>query len=91
MRRVLLLALLGGALASTAGCGAMDEIAGQDCIILANGGNKLCGDDAKTWCDTTDNVRKSAEEFATDPEFGDPGTASSVRDSQAACDAIRGT
>jgi hypothetical protein len=30
------------------GCGGS-----ENCIILANGGNKLCGDDARVWCDTT--------------------------------------
>lgn len=28
------------------------------CIILANGGNKLCGADAAAWCDSTDEFRE---------------------------------
>lgn len=41
------------------GCAASDNagITG-DCIILANGGNKLCGEDAKAWCQTTEKLRE---------------------------------
>ena len=57
---------------SSIGCGE------EDCIILAVGGNKLCGDDAKAWCDSTDSLRSAAGRFG-----GDTG------DSQATCDTIR--
>lgn len=31
---------------------------GQDkCAVLTLGGNKLCGDDARAWCDSTDSLR----------------------------------
>jgi hypothetical protein len=46
------------------------------CVITAIGGNKLCGDDAKAWCDSTDQLRAM-----------DPTQSAS---SQAACDSIRG-
>jgi len=73
------------------GCAASNEFAGtQDCIILAVGGNKLCGDDAKAWCDSTDGVRDSAQEMASDPTYGDASTSDSVRQAQADCDTIRG-
>jgi hypothetical protein len=45
------------------------------CIVTALGGQKLCGDDAKAWCDATDSFR--------DPS--DPDSA----DAQAICDDIR--
>jgi hypothetical protein len=57
------------------GCGS-----NEDCIILANGGNKLCGDDARAWCDTTDSIRSAADGLSDDP---------TIDDSQAACDTIR--
>jgi hypothetical protein len=60
-------------------CAETDEAAGN-CIILANGGNKLCGADAATWCDTTDEFREG------DPALGLKGD----NESQAACDQIRG-
>lgn len=82
MRRLVTTALIGGALAlSGAGCGAVDTLTGQeDCVILAMGGNKLCGDDARAWCDSTDSIRDTASEF---------GGGSDVASSQSACDTIR--
>ena len=44
------------------GCGGSD-----DCIILANGGNKLCGDDAAAWCNSTDALRDVAGEISANP------------------------
>ena len=57
---------------SAIGCG------DADCIILVNGGNKLCGDDAKAWCDSTDSLRSAAS-----------GLGGNTGDSQNACDAMR--
>jgi hypothetical protein len=74
------------ALPACGGSGSVDK----PCIILADGGNKLCGDDAVTWCDTTAGERKRALELASDPEFGDPSTASEIRQAQADCKAIGG-
>lgn len=75
MRRLILL----GALAlAGAGCSS-SELAGEDCIILANGGNKLCGQDAKAWCDSTDALRQG------DPALGIPSDTRS----QAVCDSLR--
>jgi hypothetical protein len=45
------------------------------CVVTALGGQKLCGDDAKAWCDATDSLR--------DPS--DPDSA----ESQRLCDDIR--
>jgi hypothetical protein len=60
------------------GCGSSD-----DCIILANGGNKLCGDDAAAWCNSTDALRDVAGEIS------DRRLAEANANSQAACDEIR--
>lgn len=65
------------------GCGS------DDCIIVSASGNKLCGDDARAWCDSTDGLRRAGSDLATDPDYGDPNLAASVSDSQAACDAVR--
>jgi hypothetical protein len=47
---------------------------GQDrCVITAVGGSKLCGSDARAWCDSTDALR---------------GLAGDTR-SQAVCDELR--
>jgi hypothetical protein len=52
------------------------EGAGQEeCIVTTIGGNTLCGDDARAWCDSTDSLR------AMD--------AVNSAESQAACDKVR--
>lgn len=60
-----------------------------DCIVLANGGNKLCGDTAKAWCTSTDDTRRASLELAQDADLGDPQTAASIQESQSYCDALR--
>jgi hypothetical protein len=72
-------AVAAGALAALPGCGSS-----SDCIILANGGNKLCGDDAAAWCDSTDAGRNAVS------GLGSSEVDASMRDSQDACDSIRG-
>lgn len=62
----------------------------EQCIILANGGNKLCGADAEAWCDSTDAIRDSAGDALNDPTYGDPSAAAANADSQAMCDELRG-
>lgn len=75
--RALVVALALAAPVALAGCSA-EELAGGNCIILANGGNKLCGEDAKAWCDSTEEFRQG------DPEFGiEPDT-----ESQKVCDGL---
>jgi hypothetical protein len=55
MRRILALTVAIGALAlAAAGCGSSSS---QDCIVLANGGNTVCGETAATWCRSTDPIR----------------------------------
>lgn len=83
MRALLIAAVL--AAGSLSACSA-DELAGGDCIILTNGGNKLCGEDAKVWCDSSDNLRDTTgmEDYLS---FSDKQT---IAESQAACDEIRG-
>lgn len=46
------------------------------CIVTALGGQKLCGDDAKAWCNATDNLRAQG--------------GADAAESQALCDDIRG-
>lgn len=50
------------------------------CVVTAMGGNKLCGDDARAWCDSTDSIRSEVR------GLGDDAT---IDDSQATCDEIR--
>lgn len=50
-------------------------LSGDECVVVTLGGNKLCGDDAKAWCDSTDSLR----------ELDAAGSA----ESQAVCDSIR--
>lgn len=71
------------AIGATAGVLALSACGSEKCIVLANGGNKLCGDEAAAWCDSTDAIRNSTG------NTGDPMTDQTVRDSQAACDEIR--
>ena len=77
MRRLALLGAVLGGMASLGGCSAMDEVAG-DCIILTNGGNKLCGEDAKAWCEGTEEFRQG------DPVLG----LEADTESQAVCDGL---
>lgn len=72
MSRYLALVVLIGAFLFSA-CGGS-----EDCIVLANGGNKLCGSDAAAWCESTDGIRDTANTL-------DPGNAD-VRESQSVCD-----
>lgn len=46
---------------------------GEQCLVTVSG-NKLCGEDAKAWCNATDDLR----------------TADADTQSQAVCDEIRG-
>jgi hypothetical protein len=70
MKRLLLPIL---AAAVLAGCGSSSS---GTCIVLANGGNTLCGATAAAWCRSTDAIR------ALDPT--NPTIASSV----AACQQV---
>lgn len=38
----------------------------QACVIVFMSGQKLCGDDARTWCDMTDAARGEAEFYGYD-------------------------
>jgi hypothetical protein len=69
-RRLTILALCAGVAGSLAGCATTTTDAGnggsggdQECIVLALGGNKLCGADAASWCRATDDIgdRSSAQ------------------------------
>lgn len=61
------------------GCAAADEMGlSGDCIVLAMGGNKLCGEDAKAWCRATDGLRSG------EPSLGIEADS----ESQAICDGL---
>jgi hypothetical protein len=61
------------------GCGAADDLGlNGDCVVLAMGGNKLCGEEAKAWCRATDDLR------AGDPTLG----IEADTESQAICDGL---
>jgi hypothetical protein len=62
------------------GCGGSD-----DCIVLANGGNKLCGQNAAAWCDSTDTLRdtRGISQYLTQAQ------RDAVAESQMTCDEIR--
>jgi hypothetical protein len=77
MRALRALLIAGVIAGSAAGCSA-GELTGEKCIILANGGNKLCGDDAKAWCESTREFRQG------DPTLGIEGDS----ESQAVCDSL---
>lgn len=70
--------LLAAAIA-LAGCGS------DQCIVLANGGNKLCGEDAAAWCDSTDAVRDTTG-FG---QYISEQDKQAISDSQQTCDDIR--
>lgn len=57
--------------------------ADEPCIILAAGGNKLCGSDAAAWCRSTDGIRQSASGLSSDPT-----TSSSLSQSESDCSSI---
>lgn len=90
MKRKLVLVAVAFVASLAAGCGG-STFGAQKCVILTNGGNKLCGDDARAWCDSSDAIRSTGLDMATDAEFGDATSAASIRESQAVCDQIRGT
>ena len=83
---ITLAVILGGAVALP-GCSTA-ELTGQKCIVLANGGNKLCGNDAKAWCESTDSIRSGAQDLQN--EYGDGSIDTSISESQSLCDDIRG-
>lgn len=65
--------------AGTAGCGAVDQLTGNEtCIVLAMGGNKLCGADAAAWCRSTDSIRATADQL--DPAGTDPSSQQTCDD-----------
>ena len=62
--RALLVALVLAA-SAVAGCsGGPLASESEDCIVLAMGGNKLCGEDAAAWCSSTDSLRETASDGA---------------------------
>lgn len=46
---------------------ALDDQAKHECIVLALGGRKLCGQDAAAWCKSTDSIRADAQ--PGDPDY----------------------
>lgn len=40
------------------GCATTLPTDSSQCIVLANGGNKLCGEDAAVWCKSTNAIRE---------------------------------
>jgi hypothetical protein len=46
---------------------ALGDQAKHECIVLALGGNKLCGQDAAAWCKSTDSIRADAQ--PGDPDY----------------------
>jgi len=77
--KVVVVGLIASGAFAISGCAASDQ-AGLtgDCIILANGGNKLCGEDAKAWCASTDDLRQG------EPTLG----VEADTESQAVCDSL---
>jgi hypothetical protein len=78
MGRKLLLAIsVAGAVLAAAvalsGCGGSGP-----CIILALGGNKLCGSDAAAWCRTTDSLRAEAISLGNTSDQGAQQTCNSI-------------
>ena len=69
-RATLTLCLILGCLALAA-CGSQ----GSNCLVLANGGNTVCGGTAAAWCRITDSLRQGS-------------TLSAVQQTQAACDTL---
>lgn len=74
--------VVAGAGCGSSGSGAPAEDGGA-CIVLANGGNKLCGGDARAWCDSTDAIRGASG------DTGDLGLDATVDESQRVCDDLR--
>lgn len=56
------------------GCQAAQDLGLEEKCVITATGNKLCGDDAKAWCDLTDRLRRVSGDLK----------------SQAICDDIRG-
>lgn len=79
MRRFLAAGVAAGVLALAAsGCGATSDGgsgSSAPCMVLANGGNRVCGADAAAWCRATDGIRQGA----TDP---------TLQQTQSDCDMI---
>lgn len=64
MKHALAALLAAGCLAGAlSGCGGS-----QDCIVLALGGNKLCGSDAAAWCRSTDAIRQQARALGSNDQ-----------------------
>lgn len=87
MRKYIIMIVVGIGLAvSLPACGSSEP---KDCIVLANGGNKLCGDEARAWCDSTDAIRHAGQDY-TDGDSSTTELSAAVDESQSICDRIRG-
>lgn len=77
------------ALAALAGCGGGNSDSADDgpCIVLADGGNKLCGGDAAAWCRATDADRHQSIDAVDAYDAMDEGPVQ-LRQSQYDCDAL---
>jgi uncharacterized membrane protein len=82
MKKVMVILAASAALAGVSGCSASSIGGGNEqCIVLALGGNKLCGADAATWCRTTDSIRKSSGQDMSDSQMTCDSLESQYKDS----------
>lgn len=88
MKRLIVLAALAAAVLPLTACGgSSDNHASASCMILTEGGNKLCGEDAKVWCNSTDTIREQGIKVAT--KALDSASAIALTRAQSDCDNIR--
>jgi hypothetical protein len=62
------------------GCASLNSVTASQCIVLANGGRKLCGEEAAAWCKSTNAIRESAQ--------GSGAINESIKESQKLCKKI---
>src|ERR1022692_2240154 len=85
MRKLAIALVLVASIAAVIGLGACGSSRSSSaCIILANGGRKLCGKEAAVWCKSTEGLRQTSGELV-----GNESTlGQSVKESKRACESV---
>lgn len=85
MRKLAIALVMAASIAAAVGLAACGGSGSSSaCIILANGGRKLCGQEAVAWCHSTKAIRQTSSELASD----DSAIGKSIKESEESCRTI---